>query len=107
MQISGPLPGGEFSIELAGPRLGQLLEDAVEALVTLGIDVSDEPNAARRHVHSRQRGRPRFVSRLVRLDGKSMPSPSHDSRRTSTLPRPWRPPEVTGISVAKTDAEGG
>jgi hypothetical protein len=44
MQISGPLPGGEFSIELAGPRLGQLLEDAIEALVTLGIDVSDEPD---------------------------------------------------------------
>ena len=44
IQISGPLPGGELSIELAGPRLGQLLEDAMEALVTLGIDVSDEPN---------------------------------------------------------------
>ena len=45
MQISGPLPGSEFSIELAGPILGQLLEDAIEALVTLGIDVSDEPRA--------------------------------------------------------------
>jgi hypothetical protein len=44
MQISGPLPGSEFSIELAGPRLVQLLEDAIEALVTLGIDVSDEPD---------------------------------------------------------------
>jgi hypothetical protein len=44
MQISGPLPGSEFSIELAGPRLGELLEDAIEALVTLGIDVSDEPD---------------------------------------------------------------
>jgi hypothetical protein len=44
MQISGLLPGGEFSIELAGPILGQLLEDAIEALVTLGIDVSDEPD---------------------------------------------------------------
>jgi hypothetical protein len=48
MRISGPLPGGEFSIELAGPILGQLLEDAIEALVTLGIDVEDrldEPGA--------------------------------------------------------------
>lgn len=44
MQISSPLPGGELSIELAGPILGQLLEDAIEALVTLGIDVSDEPD---------------------------------------------------------------
>ena len=45
MQISGPLAGSEFSIELAGPILGQLLEDAIEALVTLGIDVQepDEP----------------------------------------------------------------
>ena len=42
MQISGPLAGGEFSIDLAGPILGQLLEDALEALVTLGIDVEDE-----------------------------------------------------------------
>jgi hypothetical protein len=42
MQISGPLAGSEFSIELAGPILGQLLEDAIEALVTLGIDVQDE-----------------------------------------------------------------
>jgi hypothetical protein len=42
VQISGPLAGGEFSIELAGPILGQLLEDAIEALVTLGIDVPDE-----------------------------------------------------------------
>jgi hypothetical protein len=42
MQISGPLAGSEFSIELAGPILGQLLEDAIEALVTLGIDVTDE-----------------------------------------------------------------
>ncbi len=42
MQISGPLAGGEFSIELAGPILGQLLEDAIEALVTLGVDVPDE-----------------------------------------------------------------
>ena len=46
MQISGPLPGSEFSIELTGPILGQLLEDAIEALVTLGIDVSDEPDQA-------------------------------------------------------------
>jgi hypothetical protein len=45
MQISGPLAGSEFSIELAGPILGQLLEDAIEALVTLGFDVSDEPDA--------------------------------------------------------------
>jgi len=44
MQISGPLPGSEFSIELAGPRLGQLLEDAIEVLVTLGIDILDEPD---------------------------------------------------------------
>ena len=46
MQISGPLAGSEFSIELAGPILGQLLEDAIEALVTLGIDVQepDEPD---------------------------------------------------------------
>ena len=42
LHISGPLSGSEFSIELAGPILGQMLEDAVEALVTLGIDVSDE-----------------------------------------------------------------
>jgi len=42
LQISGPLAGSEFSIELAGPILGQLLEDAIEALVTLGIDVPDE-----------------------------------------------------------------
>ena len=41
MQISGPLAGSEFSIELAGPILGQLLEDAIEALVTLGIDVQE------------------------------------------------------------------
>ena len=48
LQISGPLAGSEFSIELAGPILGQLLEDAIEALVTLGIDVPDdleEPDA--------------------------------------------------------------
>ena len=46
MQINGPLAGSEFSIELAGPILGQLLEDAIEALVTLGIDVQepDEPD---------------------------------------------------------------
>ena len=44
VQISGPLSGSEFSIELAGPILGQLLEDAIEALVTLGIDIPDEPN---------------------------------------------------------------
>ena len=43
IQISGPLSGTEFSIELAGPILGQLLEDAIEALVTLGIDTQDEP----------------------------------------------------------------
>jgi hypothetical protein len=43
MRISGPLSGSEFSIELAGPILGQLLEDAIEALVTLGIDIQDEP----------------------------------------------------------------
>ena len=42
LHISGPLAGSEFSIELAGPRLGQLLEDAIEALVTLGIDVPNE-----------------------------------------------------------------
>lgn len=42
LQISGPVAGSEFSIELAGPILGQLLEDAIEALVTLGIDVPDE-----------------------------------------------------------------
>ena len=41
LQISGPLAGSEFSIELAGPILGQLLEDAIEALVTIGIDVPD------------------------------------------------------------------
>jgi hypothetical protein len=41
MQISGPLAAGEFSIELAGPILNQLLEDAVEALVTLGFDIPD------------------------------------------------------------------
>jgi hypothetical protein len=41
MQISGPLPGSEFSIELTGPILGQLLEDAIEALVTLGVDVPE------------------------------------------------------------------
>jgi hypothetical protein len=46
LQISGPLPGGEFSIELAGPILGQLLEDAIEALITLGIDVADELDEA-------------------------------------------------------------
>ena len=46
MQISGPLSGTEFSIELAGPILGQLLEDAIEALVTLGIDIQepDQPD---------------------------------------------------------------
>ena len=44
MQISGPLAGSTFSIELVGPILGQLLEDAIEALVTLGIDVSDVPD---------------------------------------------------------------
>ena len=46
MKISGPLAGSEFSIELAGPILGQLLEDAIEVLVTLGIDVQepDEPD---------------------------------------------------------------
>ena len=43
IQITGPLAGSEFKIELAGPILGQLLEDAIEALVTLGIDVQDEP----------------------------------------------------------------
>ncbi|HEX5040320.1 MAG TPA: hypothetical protein VFW95_09315 [Candidatus Limnocylindria bacterium] len=41
LRISGPLSGGEFSIELEGPIFGQLLEDAIEALVTLGIDVPD------------------------------------------------------------------
>ena len=44
IQITGPLAGSEFTIELAGPILGQLLEDAIEALVTLGIDVTDEPD---------------------------------------------------------------
>ena len=44
IQISGPLAGSEFTIELAGPILGQLLEDAIEALITLGIDVQDEPD---------------------------------------------------------------
>jgi hypothetical protein len=43
IEITGPLAGSEFKIELAGPILGQLLEDAIEALVTLGIDVQDEP----------------------------------------------------------------
>ena len=42
VEISGPVAGSEFSIELAGPILGQLLEDAIEALVTLGIDVPEE-----------------------------------------------------------------
>ena len=42
LRISGPVAGSEFSIELAGPILGQLLEDAIEALVTLGIDVPDD-----------------------------------------------------------------
>ena len=42
LQISGLLAGTEFSIELAGPILAQLLEDAIEALVTLGIDLPDE-----------------------------------------------------------------
>jgi hypothetical protein len=41
LRVSGPLAGSEFTIELAGPILGQLLEDAIEALVTLGIDVPD------------------------------------------------------------------
>jgi hypothetical protein len=45
LRIDGPLGGSEFSIELAGPILGQLLDDAVEALVTLGFDVPDEPDA--------------------------------------------------------------
>jgi hypothetical protein len=49
MQITGPLAGGEFRIELAGPILGQLLEDAIEALVTLGIDVADEPDEPGEH----------------------------------------------------------
>jgi hypothetical protein len=44
LQVSGPHAGGEFTIELAGPILGQLLEDAIEALVTLGIDVPDVPD---------------------------------------------------------------
>jgi hypothetical protein len=44
LQISGPLAGSEFTIELAGPILGQLLEDAIEALVTLGVDVPDVPD---------------------------------------------------------------
>jgi hypothetical protein len=44
MEITGPLAGSEFTIELVGPILGQLLEDAIEALVTLGIDVRDEPD---------------------------------------------------------------
>jgi len=42
LQISGLLAGTEFSIKLAGPILAQLLEDAIEALVTLGIDLPDE-----------------------------------------------------------------
>jgi hypothetical protein len=42
LQISGTLAGSEFSIELVGPILGQLLEDAIEALVTLGIELPDE-----------------------------------------------------------------
>jgi hypothetical protein len=42
MQISATLAGSEFSIELAGPILGQLLGDAIEALVTLGIDLPNE-----------------------------------------------------------------
>jgi hypothetical protein len=42
MHINGPLAGSEFTIELIGPILGQLLEDAIEALVTLGFDVQDE-----------------------------------------------------------------
>jgi hypothetical protein len=42
LKMSGPLAGSEFTIELAGPILLQLLEDAIEALVTLGIDVPDE-----------------------------------------------------------------
>lgn len=42
LQISGPLVGTEFSIELSGPILGQLLDDAIETLVTLGVDIPDE-----------------------------------------------------------------
>jgi len=43
IRVSGPLVGTAFSIELAGPILGQLLEDLVDALVTLGFDVPDVP----------------------------------------------------------------
>ena len=45
LTITGFLVGTEFAIELSGPILGQLLEDAVETLVTLGIEITDEPDA--------------------------------------------------------------
>lgn len=44
LRISGPLVGTEFSIELSGPILGQLLEDAIETLITLGIELPEEPD---------------------------------------------------------------
>jgi len=49
IQVTGPLAGAEFSIELAGPILVQLLEDAIEALVILGIDVPDEMDESARY----------------------------------------------------------
>ena len=44
IHVSGPLAGSAFSIELAGPILGRLLEDLVDALVTIGFDVPDVPD---------------------------------------------------------------
>jgi hypothetical protein len=45
LKITGFLVGTELSIELSGPILGQLLEDAIETLITLGIEITDEPDA--------------------------------------------------------------
>jgi len=47
--LAGPLAGADFSIELAGPILVQLLEDSIEALVILGIDVPDELDESARY----------------------------------------------------------
>jgi hypothetical protein len=44
IHVAGSLAGSAFSLELAGPVLGQVLEDLVDALVTLGFDVPDVPD---------------------------------------------------------------
>ena len=68
MQITGPLAGSEFTIELAGPILGQLLEDAIEALVTLGIDVTSPTSPTSRRARRARRAPTQPDDKYVPVD---------------------------------------